>query len=119
MQGATIFVQNISLGNVSFKDLGTLLVREVLVGILIGIICGCLVGVVASYWQTNNLIGLALASSMSLTISLSALIGAVLPLRFRTFKIDPAMASGPLVLAVCDIQTLVVYFSVAGVILNR
>lgn len=119
VQGATIVVQNLASGNASFKDLGALLFREIFVGVLIGIICGCIVGVVASYWQANPSIGLALALSMILTISLSALIGAVLPLLFRSFKIDPAMASGPLVLAICDIQTLAVYFSVAGAILSR
>ena len=76
-------------------------------------------GSVASFWQMNKLLGVALAASMTLAIIISVLIGLVLPLLFRKIKIDPAMASGPLVLAICDLQTLVVYFSVSSAILSR
>jgi len=119
VQGATIVVRNITLGHVSFKDLGSLFLRELLAGIFIGFVCGSIVGSVASIWQTNHFLGLALASSLTLAIIFSSLIGLVLPLLFRKIKIDPAMASGPLVLAICDLQTLVVYFSVSSAILSR
>ena len=119
VQGATIVVRNIALGHVSFKDLGSLFFRELVVGVFIGFICGAIVGSVASFWQTNKLLGVALAASMTLAIIISGLIGLVLPLLFRKIKIDPAMASGPLVLAICDLQTLVVYFSVSSAILSR
>ncbi len=119
VQGATIVVRNITLGHVSFKDLGSLFLRELLAGILIGFVCGSIVGSVASIWQANHFLGLALASSLALAIIFSSLIGLVLPLLFRKLKIDPAMASGPLVLAICDLQTLIVYFSVSSAILSR
>lgn len=119
VQGATIVVQNIAIGNVSFKDLGSLFLREVSVGILIGAICAFIVGIFASIWQANHQVGFAIGSSMVITILVSATIGSSLPLIFRTFKIDPAMAAGPLVLAICDIQTLMIYFSLAGFILKQ
>lgn len=117
VQGATIVVRNIAMGNVSFKDLGALFLREVLVGILIGCICGFVVGAVASLWQGSHLLGIALAVSMILAVIISALTGLALPIAFRQFKIDPALASGPLVLAICDLQTLFVYFFMASAIL--
>ncbi len=119
VQSATIVVRNIALGHVGFKRLGSLFVRETMAGVVIGAICGVIVGTTASFWKTNSLIGMALASSMALTIIVSALIGLGLPLLFKRLKIDPAIASGPLVLAICDIQTLFVYFNVSSAILNR
>ena len=119
VQGATIVVRNITLGNVSFKDLGGLFFREVIVGVLIGFLCAVIVGTIASFWRSDRLLGLALGSSMMLAIAISGVVGLVLPLLFRKLKIDPAMASGPLVLAICDIQTLIVYFGVSGTILSR
>jgi magnesium transporter len=118
VQGATIVVRNLTLGDLSLKDLGGIFIREISVGIFIGMICSVIVGVVAYIWQGNYLVGMALAASMALTISISALIGLILPIVFKTFKIDPAMASGPLVLAICDLQTLFVYFSLSGIILK-
>ena len=118
VQGATIVVRNLTLGNLTTKDIGGIFIREIAVGVFIGMICSVIVGIVAYIWQGNYLVGMALAASMAVTISISALIGLILPLVFRTLKIDPATASGPLVLAICDLQTLFVYFSLSAMILK-
>lgn len=89
-----------------------------LVGVLIGFICGGVVGSFASAWQANPSLGWALGGSMTIAIFISALIGLALPLLFKRLKLDPAIASGPLVLALCDIQTLLVYFNIAHSILK-
>ena len=118
VQSATIVVRNLALGNVTFKQLSALFVKEAFAGIWIGFICGAVVGTVAYFWKANPSIGAALAASLVLAVILSAIIGLFLPVLFKRFKIDPAMASGPLVLAVCDIQTLIVYFNLSGAILK-
>ena len=119
IQGATIVVRNLGLRAMSIQELRPLFFREIIVGILIGVICGVLVGSVTSLWQGNALLGLALACSMNVAIMVSAVIGLVLPLIFKAIRVDPAMASGPLVLAICDIQTLFIYFNLANWILAR
>ncbi len=114
IQGATIVVRNMTLGkSFSSKEIAALFFREVAVGVLIGLICGLIVGVVTSVWQGSAVIGLAVSLSMNVAIIISALIGLSLPLLFKRFNVDPAMASGPLVLAICDLQTLFVYFTLA------
>ncbi len=118
VQGATIVVRNIALGDSTFKDLSEIFFREIFVGVLIGIVCGGFVGTVASLWHGSELLGVALASSMASAIIISALIGLLMPMFFAKIKIDPAMASGPLVLAICDIQTLIVYFNLSSFILK-
>jgi magnesium transporter len=117
VQGATIIVRNITLGNITFNYLTSLFIREALAGIFIGFSCGVLVGLFAWIWIGKYIVGIALAVSMTLTIIISALIGLLLPLIFQKFRFDPALASGPFVLAVCDIQTLIVYFFVSGSVL--
>jgi magnesium transporter len=54
---------------------------------------------------------------MSLAITVAGVIGSFLPLLFRSVNIDPALASGPFVLAVCDIVTLLIYFNLSGFLL--
>jgi magnesium transporter len=119
VQGATIVVRNIAMGRVSFKDMGSLFFREVLVGIFIGLVCGFIVGAIASLWKASRMVGVALCVSMAVAIIISALIGLFLPILFKRFKVDPAIASGPLVLAICDIQTLIIYFNISGIILGH
>lgn len=118
VQGATIVVRNMALGDITFGSLSGLFMRESLAGVFIGGICGTIVGAVAYFWKANHLVGLGLGLSMAVTIIISAIIGLLLPFLFKRFKIDPAMASGPLVLAICDVQTLIVYFSLSSMILK-
>ncbi len=118
IQGATIVVRSLSMRAMSLNELFRLMGREILVGIMIGIICGIIVGIVTSFWQGNHALGIAIAVSMNVAVLISAMIGLVLPVIFKTLKMDPAVASGPLVLALCDIQTLGVYFFLAGKILQ-
>ena len=119
IQGATIIVRRLAGQKMAVKELFRLMGREILVGLMIGIICGILVGVITSFWQSNAALGFAIAISMNVAILASALIGLLLPIVFKAFKMDPAVASGPLVLALCDIQTLGVYFFLAGTILRQ
>jgi len=118
IQGATIVVRNIAMGRVSFKHLGELFVREAMAGVFIGCVCGMIVGSIASFWKADRLIGVAMTISMAAAIIVSALLGLALPMLFKRIKIDPAIASGPLVLAICDIQTLAIYFSISSAILR-
>ena len=114
MQSATIVVRNMALGRAALKDVRWLLQKEMFVGIIVGLICGMLVGGAASLWQANTNLGAALAISMSMSIILSGVIGSCLPFLFKFFRIDPALSSGPIVLATCDIITLLIYFRVSG-----
>ena len=118
VQSAAIVVRNLTMGHTGFRNLSKVFTGEAMVGLCIGTICGTIVGLVASYWKLSRLTGLAIGASLALTISLSALIGLLLPLIFKRVKIDPAIASGPLVLAICDLQTLILYFNLSGVILR-
>jgi magnesium transporter len=114
VQSATIVVHNIAKGNTKLRKLMPIVTKESMAAVYIGIMCGIFAGVFAFLWKSSLAVGVGIALSMSLTILVSAAIGLVLPFAFKRFGVDPALASGPLVLAVCDVQTLFIYFSVAG-----
>ena len=46
------------------------------------------------------------------------LAGSALPFILRFFKLDPASASAPFVATLVDVTGLIIYFTVAGVVLN-
>ncbi|HRK61264.1 MAG TPA: magnesium transporter [Candidatus Omnitrophota bacterium] len=119
IQGATIVVRNLSQGHIPFANLRSLFLKEGGAGFLIGLICAAIVGGIALVWKDNALLGLAIGGSMVVAIAISGLIGLLLPILFKAIKVDPAIASGPLVLALCDIQTLIVYFNLSGKILGN
>ena len=117
MQSATIVVRNMALGKATFKDVNWLLHKEIWVGVIVGLICGLFVGGTATLWQGNPHLGSAVALSISLSVIVSGAVGACLPFLFRFVKIDPALASGPIILATCDIITLLIYFRLSGFLL--
>ncbi len=97
------------------RELGTGLVN----GLLIGII---LFGVTYLFlMMTNNPDALRITEVVSLSIlaslTFSTLLGAVMPIVINSFKIDPAIASGPFVTMLNDILALSVYFTLATVLL--
>lgn len=118
VQGATIVVRNLAQQSLVSEEVRKVFFREVLAGIMIGAACGVLVGAAGYAWHANARLGIALAASMTLTVIGSALLGLTLPLVFKRFRVDPAMASGPFVLAACDILTLMIYFNLSSLVLN-
>lgn len=119
VQSATIVVRNLTLGNPTFQGILPVLRREFTAGTFIGAVCGAVVGLCAWLWKRDATLGFALAGSLVPAIWVSAAIGLALPLIFRRLKTDPAIASGPLTLALCDVQTMTVYFFLAQTILRR
>jgi magnesium transporter len=65
--------------------------------------------------------GLAIAAvvalSMTTIVIVSSLLGVILPLVLQRLRVDPAMASNPLIASVMDILGLLIYFSIAAAIL--
>ncbi len=55
---------------------------------------------------------------MIVNIALSALVGIMAPAFFRRMKIDPAIASGPLVTTANDIMGILIYFAIATLLLR-
>ena len=60
------------------------------------------------------MLGLVIASSMLLSLTIAALLGAFLPTLLTRVRADPAMASGPLITTLNDALSLSIYLAVAG-----
>lgn len=90
-----------------------LVMRELGVGLIIGTTCGVLITIIAYIWLGNPILGLVVGSSLLMTLVIGTLAGTVIPLIVYKMKIDPAVASGPLITTLNDVFSLTVYFGVA------
>ena len=105
---------------VKAKMVMKLLMREFWVSLIIGVTCGVLVSVVAMIWQKGNIyLGLVVGLSLLLTLILGTMAGTIIPLILYKFKLDPAVASGPLITTVNDIFSLITYFTIASWSLDK
>ena len=128
IQSSTLVIRGLALNTFSKGDFFRRLVREVVSGALMGVVCGLVVGTwaMALVKNGNTVAGAVSPGYLSLTIGMAmmsamtfaSLFGSLIPLIFDHFKIDPAVASGPFVTSSNDIFALLIYYSVAMVMLS-
>ncbi len=117
-QTNTIVVRGLATGKIDFTNWERFLVREITIGALLGVACGSLLGVLAGLLKSNLTVGLTVGTALAVGVMASAIMGVMVPLVFRLFRIDPAIASGPLVTSTNDIISLSVYYAVAYIFLS-
>jgi len=117
-QSSTIFVRGLATGEVDSSSFCSYLIREILVGVIMGFVCGALISAVAYFWQGNPVLGVVVGLAMVGTVSLATFIGVVIPMLFNYLGIDPAITAGPLVTTIKDITGLVIYLLIATALLK-
>lgn len=125
-QASTLVIRAMALGEIRLKDWWRVLVREVAAGLFLGTILGCVGLLRIVLWPTKISVYGEHYALISATVGLSlvgivlwgTLVGAMLPFAFRMFKVDPATASAPFVATIVDVTGLIIYFSVANIILS-
>ena len=93
------------------------LTRELATGIFLGVSCGVVVGLITFGWHDAGLTALAIGGSIMLVITAACLYGLSIPTVLHALDLDPKIAAGPVTLAVTDISTVLIYFSVAAALL--
>lgn len=116
-QAATLMVRALATGDVHSRDWWKLLVKELSVAGALGITMGVFVWAAGSAIGGADL-GLAVALAMICVVLMGSLFGLLLPFVLERMKFDPATASAPLITSVADIAGIVIYFSIATVILG-
>jgi magnesium transporter len=125
-QAATLIVRALALGEIRLRDWALVFRREILSGFLLGLILGSIGFLRITLWSAfSNLYGphwplIAMAVGLSLVgiVLWGSLAGAMIPFGLKRFGFDPAKASAPFVATFVDVTGLVIYFSVAIVILR-
>lgn len=117
-QAATLIVRALATGEVGLKQWLSTLGREIFVGACLGLtmaVAGFLLGVFRSGIEIGMIVGL----SMLAIVVLTNLVGALLPFVLTRLRLDPAVASSPLITTVADAAGLLMYFTIATSIMQR
>ncbi len=125
-QAATLVIRALVLGEVGMRDWWRVMRREVISGLLLGSILGGIGFLRITLWSAfSNIYGehwllVALTVGLALVgiVLWGTLAGSMLPFVLRRFGFDPATSSAPFVATLVDVTGLVIYFSVATVILR-
>ena len=125
-QATTIVIRAMALGEVALRDWWQVMRREVFSGLTLGIILGTIGFLRIAVWSTAfhlygphwPLIGLTIFFSLIGVVMWGTLSGSMLPFVLRRVGLDPAAASAPFVATLVDVTGLIIYFTVAFLILR-
>jgi magnesium transporter len=125
-QATSIVIRAMALNEVLLRDWWKVMRREVFSGLTLGIILGTIGFLRIAVWSTAfhlygphwPLIGLTIFFSLIGVVMWGTLSGSMLPFALRRVGLDPAAASAPFVATLVDVTGLIIYFTVAFLILR-
>lgn len=126
-QATSLIIRALAVREVSLGDWWRVAVRELPTGIILGLILGAIglarIEVVHTlgwydYGPHHLLIGVTVAVALVGVVLFGSLAGSMLPFLLRRAGFDPASASAPFVATLVDVSGLVIYFSVAWLVLR-
>ena len=130
-QSSVTIIRGLSLGEIRLKDILKVLFKELQVGVICGIILGAinfikilavdyaLIGAFEGYtFEQTMLITTVICVTLSLTVIVAKLVGAVLPIVAEAVNVDPAVMASPFITTIVDAISLLIYFGMANILLR-
>jgi magnesium transporter len=125
-QATTLVIRAMAMGEVRLRDWWKIVRREFGTGLVLGTFLAAIglvrilvwQGIWRSYGAHYFLVAFTVAGSLVGVVLFGTLAGSMLPFILRRFGLDPASASAPFVATLVDVTGLVIYFTVASVIMR-
>jgi magnesium transporter len=125
-QASMLIIRAMALGEVTLSDWWRVMRKEILAGLMLGLVLGAIGFLRVAIWaQFSNVYGphwmlVALTVGIALigVVLWGSLSGSMLPFVLRALGADPATSSAPFVATLVDVTGLVIYFSIALLILR-
>jgi magnesium transporter len=125
-QASTLVIRALALGEITLRSWWTIIKREIKVGFILGLILGIIGFLRVAIWaQFTTIYGphwLEIASVVGFSLVGVVLwgntVGSLFPLILKRLGLDPAVSSAPFVATLVDVTGLIIYFSVASLLLS-
>lgn len=126
-QATSLIIRALALGELKLSDWWRVLLRELPTGIVLGSILGAVGFARIILWQNVGLydygehwilVGFTIFAALIGIVTFGSVAGSMLPFVLQKLRLDPASASAPFVATLVDVTGLVIYFSVALLILS-
>jgi magnesium transporter len=125
-QATSLIIRSLAVRELELSDWWRVLRREATSGLVLGAVLGLIGFLRIELWPTRSttygphfrMVAVAVAISLIGVVTFGTICGSMLPFLLRRLKLDPATASAPFVATLVDVSGLLIYFSVASVVLR-
>ena len=117
-QSATLVITALSMGDCKLADWPRILRRELILGVLLGTLLAIPGFLLALLYAPSPAQALVIPLTILSVVIFGSLVGSILPLLFRSLGLDPALMSNPFVSAIVDVVGIILYMSIAFVMLS-
>jgi len=125
-QSSVTVIRGLSLGELTFSDIGEVLWKEVrtalMCGVALAVVCFAKIWLVDKLLFGNEnitlLVDLVVCLALCVTVVVAKLVGCLLPIGAKAVKLDPAVMASPFISTIVDALSLLVYFLFAKMLLG-
>ena len=125
-QSSVTVIRSLSLGELKFRDIGSVLWKELstslMCGIALGIVCFGKIWLIDHLLFANPditlMVDLVVSLALVLTVVIAKIVGGLLPLAAKALGADPAVMASPFITTIVDAVSLLVYFMFAKMLLG-
>ena len=125
-QSSVTVIRGLSLGELKFRDIGTVMWKElrtaVLCGVALAIVCFVKIWIVdrIMFGNTNItlMVDLVVCLALAVTVIVAKFVGCLLPIGAKAVRLDPAVMASPFISTIVDALSLLVYFLFAKTLLG-
>lgn len=125
-QASTLIIRALALGEITVGDWWKIMRKEIITGILLGLILGILGFSRVGVWNLFTdlygphwfYIGTTIGLSVMFVVLWGTVMGSMMPLLLQKLGADPATSSAPFIATMVDVTGLIIYFSIAALLLN-
>ena len=125
-QSSVTVIRALSLDELDFADIGTVLWKEirtaVLCGVALAVVCFAKIWLIDKLLFGNDnitfMVDLVVCLALAVTVFSAKLVGCMLPMAAKALKLDPAVMASPFISTIVDALSLLVYFLFAKMLLG-
>jgi magnesium transporter len=118
-QALAVSIRELSMGLVQPQEFLWVVGKESMVGVTNGILLAAAVAALAWAWQRNVHLSAVVGIAIALNTLVAACLGGIVPLLLKRWRLDPALASGPVLAAVNDLCGFLFALVLADLLLPR
>lgn len=118
-QAVAVSMRELTLGLIRPTEFLRVIWKEVTLGLFNGAILGILIATIAGIWKQNLYLGLVIGLALALNTVISVVLGGLVPMFLKRFKMDPALASTPILTTCTDMCGFFLVLSLAGLAMEK